>query len=92
MKSTGLLVQILSLIHICTLIVHLEAHGNNHLQIIMRQFPIDPVSYTHLDVYKRQEFTSIFTSELVLNRLRVLVSIIIQTIFYRLKIPTGRCV
>ena len=27
-----------------TLIVHLEAHGNNHLQIIMRQFPIDLTS------------------------------------------------
>ena len=26
------------------LIVHLEAHGNNHLQIIMRQFPIDLTS------------------------------------------------
>ena len=34
-------------------------------------------------------FTSIFISELVLDRLRVLVSIIVQTIFYRLKIPTG---
>lgn len=35
------------------------------------------------------EFTFIFTSELVLNRLRVLASIIVQTVFYRLKIPTG---
>ena len=34
-------------------------------------------------------FTSVFRSEFVLDYLRVQVSIIVQTIFYHLKIPAG---